>query len=118
MQPNRREHVRHFVAVAAEVEVSGHVWEGETHDISQGGVAVAMDIELQEGSDVDVSLILTQDGIEDPSEDPFETSAKVIWTAPSDAGHWMTGLRFEKLPAEAEAQLGRFLKALESDTTA
>lgn len=99
--------------MAAEVEVRGELLEGQTHDISSGGVSVQMPAALPEGETVQLTLILTQDGIEDPDEEPFEVSANVMWTAPSDSGESMAGLRFGGLDADKQAQLQRFLSALE-----
>ncbi len=111
MQPNRREFQRYQVAVTAEIEVDGDTKIGETRDISLGGVSVSIDSQLQNNSTVDLALILTEDGIEDPDEDPFETKAKVIWTAPTDEGEFMVGVRFLDLSEEKTAQLKRFIDA-------
>jgi c-di-GMP-binding flagellar brake protein YcgR len=112
MQPNRREYQRYQVAVAAEIEVSGDTLVGETRDISLGGVSVIIDCQLQENSTVELALILTQDGIEDPNEDPFETKAKVIWIAPTDNDQFMIGVRFLDLGEKKTAQLKRFVEAM------
>jgi hypothetical protein len=69
---------------------------------------------LVEDSIVDLQLILTQDGIEDPSEDPFTANASVTWTAPTDDGRAMVGLRFTKLQAQEAQRLKRFLSLLQS----
>jgi len=112
MQPNRREYQRFQVAVAAEVEVAGDTRIGETRDISLGGVSIILDCQLKENSTIDLALILTQDGIEDPNEDPFETKAKVIWTAPTDEGQFMVGVRFLDLGEDKTAQLKRYVEAM------
>jgi c-di-GMP-binding flagellar brake protein YcgR len=88
---------------------------GETHDVSLGGVSVTLEQEIKEGTQVDLALILTQDGIEDPNEEPFETQAGVMWSAPSDSGGWMLGLRFSELTDQHRAHLNRFLTALAYD---
>lgn len=111
---NRRADRRFDAAVAAEVEVRGEMLEGQTSDISSGGVSVQLPAALPEGEGVRLTLILTQDGIEDPNEDPFDTTASVMWNAPSDTGQAMAGLRFVDLQAAQQAQLQRFLAALQS----
>jgi c-di-GMP-binding flagellar brake protein YcgR len=112
MPENRRKHIRYNVAVAAEVLWDGDTCAGETRDISMGGVSVSLDRELKENSSVELALILTQDGIEDPDEEPFETKADVMWNAPSDSGAWMIGLRFANLGKDNQDQLQRFIEAL------
>lgn len=67
---------------------------------------------LEEGSTIDVALILMQDGIEDPNEDPFETKATVVWAAPTEDGQSMMGLRFTGVAAVEAKRLKRFLVVL------
>jgi c-di-GMP-binding flagellar brake protein YcgR len=105
---NRRQHIRYSVAVAAELMLEGDTCAGETRDISMGGVSVSVDREIKENSSVELALILTQDGI----EEPFETKADVMWNAPSDSGSWMIGLRFSGLGKAHADQLQRFIDAL------
>jgi len=112
MIDNRRQHTRYSIAVQAEVTVDGDTCMGETRDISLGGVSVSIDREVAEKASVELALILTQDGIEDPDEEPFETEAAVMWNAPTDGGEWMLGLRFAGLGKEKTDHLQRFLAAL------
>ncbi|MDD9934681.1 MAG: PilZ domain-containing protein [Myxococcales bacterium] len=109
---NRRQHTRYEAEVAAEIELDGDTLIGETRDISEGGVAVILAQPLDEGSDIELTLILTQDGIEDPNEEPFETTASVMWAAPTEDGKSMMGLRFEDTAGDQTQRLGRFLSAL------
>lgn len=109
---NRRKHVRHSLAIAAEIAVADETLTAETRDISAGGVSVILSEPLQEGSTVALLLILTQDGIEDPSEEPFESSASVMWSAPTESGGAMMGLRFAQVGPEQRKRLERFLAAL------
>lgn len=112
MTLNRREHKRYQVDVTAEVDIGGETLVGETRDISLGGLSISVDSQVQEDSIIDLSLILTQDGIEDPNEDPFEAQAKVIWIAPSDLGKNIIGLRFTQLKESQQIHLERFIVAL------
>ena len=84
----------------------------ETRDISAGGVSVILEQPLQEGSTIALSLILTQDGIEDPSEEPLELQASVMWSAPTESQGAMMGLRYGQLGADQRKRLERFLAAL------
>jgi len=110
---NRRQFKRYDAEVAAEVEIDGDIVEGETHDISGGGVSAAFSHAVTDGAVLPLTLILTQDGIEDPNEEPFETHAMVMWSAPAENGETMVGLRFHELQGLQQAQLQRFLSALE-----
>ncbi len=112
MPENRRKHLRYNVAVSAEVALDGDTCAAETRDISMGGVSISIEKEIKENSSVELALILTQDGIEDPDEEPFETKADVMWNAPSDTGAWMIGLRFANLSKEHVDHLQRFISAL------
>ena len=111
MQANRRKNVRYKVAVTAELELADETWTAETRDISAGGVSLILDREIKEGEKISVTLILTQDGIEDAREEPFQATAEVMWTAPTDAGPWIAGFRWNELGQAQTRQLERFLKA-------
>ena len=84
----------------------------ETRDVSSGGVKVEIEGSVEEGSQIGLTLILTEDGIEDPNQDPFEGPATVMWTAPTDGGATMAGLRFGDLAADQSNRLTNFLAAL------
>lgn len=109
---NRRAADRFEAEVAAEVEIDGELFEGETRDVSASGVRVLIGATIDEGSAVLLTLILTEDGIEDPDEDPFEAEATVMWAAPSDNGGAMLGLRFSDVAADQATRLQRFLGAI------
>ena len=109
---NRRQYTRFEVAIAAEIDTDGDTLMAEARDISAGGVAVILREPLEEGSSIDLALILTQDGIEDPSEDPFATRANVMWSAPTEDGRAMVGLRFTQVAPPERKRLERFLAAL------
>ena len=109
---NRRAHVRFEASVSAEVELRGETLEGETRDISEGGASVVFTVALADGSKVMLTLILRQDGIEDPDHEPFTSEASVMWSAPQDDGRSMTGLRFASVNASQKKQLNQFLAAL------
>jgi hypothetical protein len=118
MDHNRRKHTRFAVAIAAEIEAGGETLEAATRDLSEGGVSVLLpqrDADgpaLAEGRSLSLTLILTQDGIEDPEETPFVGSASVMWSAPTDDGQALLGLRFAPLSASARARLQGFLAKL------
>jgi c-di-GMP-binding flagellar brake protein YcgR len=114
---NRRKHVRHQLAIAAEITIRDDTLTAETRDVSEGGASVLLGEPIAEGAQVELSLILTQDGIEDPREEPFETRASVMWSAPTEQGTAsanavMHGLRFATVSADQRQRLARFLKAV------
>lgn len=111
VQTNRRKSIRYRAAVIAEIDITDDTWVGETRDVSVDGASIVLDREIKEGEKVGVTLILTQDGIADAREEPFQTQADVIWSAPTDAGPWIAGLRFKNLGQRQSRQLERFLKA-------
>jgi c-di-GMP-binding flagellar brake protein YcgR len=115
-RPNRRRSIRYRVAVTIEVDITDDTWVGETRDISAEGVSLVLDREVNEGEIVGVTLIVTQDGIEDAKEEPFQSQAEVVWSAPTAAGPWMAGLRFRRLGEHQARQLERFLKAFAAPT--
>ena len=63
----KREHRRYRAAVTAEIEIDGDVVTGETRDMSVGGASAIVDNVVADGQQVALTLILTQDGVEDPN---------------------------------------------------
>jgi len=112
MPVNQRKHRRYPVEVAAEVELGGNVVIAATQNMSNGGVALVVDRAIDEGAQVAVTLFLTQDGIEDPDEEPFVSDATVVWTAEREKGSFVCGANFVKLSDAQAKQLSRFLEAL------
>lgn len=113
---NRRKHARFRTAVAAEVEIDGEVSAGTTRDISQGGASILTDAQLIDGSSVMLTLILTEDGIESAHAEALCTRATVMWTAETDAGETLAGLRFESLGVGGTRTLAHLLSALASSS--
>lgn len=109
---NRRAHVRYEASVSAEIELRGETLEGETRDISEGGASVIFSTSLPDASKIALTLILMQDGIEDPDNEPFTGEASVMWSAPQDDGRFMMGVRFSALSAAQRSKLSTFLAAL------
>jgi c-di-GMP-binding flagellar brake protein YcgR len=113
MSQEQRKHARYAVEVAAEVEIRGETVVASTTNVSSGGVGVLLDRSVQEGATVGVLLFLTQDGIEDPDEEPFESKAQVMWTAEQGEGRFAAGLRFTSLGPDQRKLLDRFLSVLD-----
>lgn len=111
MTGTQRQFPRYAVEIAAEIEVDGDVRVAATQNLSQGGAAVVIDRAPKEGTDVVVRLFLTQDGIEDPDEEPFATTARVQWVRQLGE-RFLAGVQFAAPSASAAAHLERFLKAI------
>jgi c-di-GMP-binding flagellar brake protein YcgR len=112
MTTEQRKYPRYSVEVAAEVQLRGEVTVASTKDLSNGGASLITERPLPEGTPIAVTLFLTQDGIEDPDEEPFEAQATVMWSAERDSGSYTTGVRFDRIQPSQDKQLQRFLTAL------
>src|SRR5262245_28832755 len=110
---NRRKHQRYRAAVAAEVEIDFETYEGETRDLSEGGASVLLRAPLKDGMELNLTLFLTEDGIESPDEEPLMLQAQVIWLGEPKKGAVLAGLRFIAMSPENNARLASLLSALE-----
>ncbi|MFW5920746.1 MAG: PilZ domain-containing protein [Polyangiales bacterium] len=108
----QRKHRRFGVEVAAEVTIDGDVLIASTQNLSSGGAALVLEREVSDGASLEVTLFLTQDGIEDPEEEPFEATAQVMWGAPRDDDYYAVGVQFRDIDGDQQALLGRFLAAV------
>ena len=113
MSVEHRKHRRFPVELAAEIQLRGETVVASTQNVSAGGVGLVIDREVKEGAEIAVTLFLTQDGIEDPDEQPFEAKAVVQWAAVQDAGTWVTGVKFQPVAPGQKALLERFLTKLD-----
>lgn len=74
-----------------------------TQNVSEGGAALVLDVAVKQGQILELSLFLTQDGIEDPDREPFETKATVAWVRPYEGGRTLAGVGFGAVsPAGAQ----------------
>lgn len=108
----QRKHRRYEVEIAAEVQIGDDVLIASTQNLSSGGAALILEREVEDGTVLDVTLFLTQDGIEDPDEEPFEAKAKIQWGAPRDDGYYTAGVQFQDVDPTGQQLLGRFLAAV------
>jgi c-di-GMP-binding flagellar brake protein YcgR len=109
---NRRKHQRFQAAVAAELDVDGELYEGETRDLSQGGASVLVRGRLREGMQVALTLFITEDGIEKPDQEPLSLMADVIWSVAKAKGAQLVGLRFAAPAPEDAQRLSQLLAVL------
>lgn len=106
----QRKHHRHPVAVSCELVVRGETLDAETQNLSTGGAAILCDVPLAKGDVITISFFLTQDGIEDPEQSPFESSATVRWTEFADNDEYLAGVQFLAPSEEQKQQLTNFLE--------
>jgi hypothetical protein len=109
---NRRKHQRCRAAVAAEIELDGELYEGETRDLSPGGASVLLQAPLTKNMQLQLTLFLTEDGIETPDEEPLCLQAQVMWVSEGQRGNTLAGLRFAPPAEEDTKRLLRLLAAL------
>ena len=114
MTIDNRLHARYRVALAAELTLGARTLSAATQNLSAGGVGVMVSEALVEGTTIGVCIFLTQDGVEDPDQEPFDGRATVAWCAPTDAGTHLAGLRFAGVDEPQRLQLQAFLSALEA----
>jgi c-di-GMP-binding flagellar brake protein YcgR len=103
---------RYAIEIAAEVTVGGKTFAAATQNISEGGVGLLLDEKLAEGTAMKITLLLTQDGIEDPDEEPFDARGAVAWTTAREEGGHTTGVRFGAITSKQRDHLHRFIAAL------
>lgn len=114
MSLDKRQDRRYSVQLTAELTIDGDVVTAATRNVSASGVALDLQRPLPDGATVDITLFLTQDGIEDPHEEPFESPATVMWAAESDTpGTYIAGVQFVEVSAGQKVQLDRFLAAID-----
>lgn len=112
MSTENREYERYSVDVSAEIAISGRIYQAATDNLSKGGVAVQTDAPLTEKQVIDLSLFLTEDGIESADEEPVLTRAQVRWIKPGTEGRRSVGLQFAKLAPDRAESLSHFLARL------
>lgn len=111
---NRRKHQRFKAAVAAEIEIDAELYEGTTRDLSQSGTSIFIAAPLQEGTTVQVTLFLTEDGIESPDSEPLSLQAEVVWVTERKQHGLLAGLRFVKPSTQDSSRLALLLAAFTS----
>jgi c-di-GMP-binding flagellar brake protein YcgR len=67
-------------------------------------------VSLKEGDELELSLFLVVEGVEDPDKPPLLVGARVQWVGESDEGTHICGLRFTRISADQQKWLDRFLQ--------
>jgi hypothetical protein len=109
---NRRQHARYRAAVAAEIELDAETYDGKTRDLSLTGAALLSRAPLVEGASIQLTLLLTEDGIEAPDAEPLVLAAAVMWVSEQTQGEVLSGVRFAAAGREDTQRLEQLLAAL------
>lgn len=109
---NRRKHQRFRAAIAAEIEIDTQLYEGVTRDVSQTGASILAQAPLVDGTQIIVTLLLTEDGIAAADADPLTLRAEIVWAAEPTHQGTLAGVRFLQVsPADAK-RLASLLAAI------
>jgi hypothetical protein len=111
---NRRKHQRFRAAIAAELELDAELYTGVTRDLSQTGTSLFVDAPLAENSQVQLTLLLTEDGIASADSEPLTLLSEVVWVGERKLSGVLAGLRFVKPSADDAERLAALLAALGS----
>jgi len=111
---NRRKHQRFRAAIAAELELDAEQYAGVTRDLSQTGASIFVDAPLEDGSELSLTLLLTEDGIAAPDSEPLTLQAKVVWVAERKHNGLLAGLHFIKPTSQDNQRLALLLAAFSS----
>jgi hypothetical protein len=109
--PTRRQHQRVDIRMSAEVRTARSVFTATTRDVSEGGVGLACDYPLEEGSEVVLGLFLVLDDVESDTP-PLWVKARVAWTAETDDKRYNAGVRFEVITDDQRKWLRQVLTAI------
>jgi hypothetical protein len=112
---NRRRHQRFRAAIAAELELDAELFTGVTRDLSQTGTSLFVDAPLVENSQVQLTLLLTEDGIASADSDPLTLLSEVVWVGERKLSGLLAGLRFVKPTADDVERLAALLAAFSPD---
>jgi hypothetical protein len=109
---NRRKHARYRAAVAAEIELEAELYDGKTRDLSLTGASLLTSAPLVEGANIQLTLFLTEDGIETADAEPLVLAAEVMWVSEQTQGDVLSGLRFAPVNREDTRRIEQLLAAL------
>lgn len=106
---NRRVYERYKIHLSAEISTATGRFTATTRDLSVGGSCLEGGYPFEEGAEIDLSLFVVVDGIEDSSTPPLRTRGIVQWTAENEdapaATRHLAGVRFDHLTEDQRAWL-------------
>ena len=106
----KRQHDRYDAKISCELVINEVAIAAETRNLSEGGAAIVGHFACKQGDVATISFFLTEDGIEDVDETPFESGASIRWTKPTHDGRLVAGVQFIAPSSALKAQLRRFLE--------
>jgi c-di-GMP-binding flagellar brake protein YcgR len=109
---NRRKHQRFRAAIAAELELDAEIYEGTTRDVSLTGASVFVRAPLADNAQLNLTLLLTEDGIAAPDADPLCLRAEVVWVGEPTPDGTLAGLRFLEVAEVDKPRLAALLDAI------
>jgi hypothetical protein len=98
-----REHKRYEVRIGAALRCGTLRMDAKVHDLAYGGLGIDAPRALDDDVDVEVTLFLVVDGVEDERVDTLTLVARVTWCTETDAGHFRCGLKLGELQPPARA---------------
>ena len=112
MIKEKRRHPRYDIELKAELFTGKEILPVTTRNLSKGGVSLILKKPIEEGTTVGLSLFITEDGIEDPDQEPLNIKAKLVWCAPQNDGSFIAGARFVELNKRESDILDSFIEII------
>ena len=104
---DRRRHKRISARVPVRIGDGEGASEGATRDLSEGGIAVVVTAPLAAGDKMPIEVLLDEAVAERAAA--MRSMATVMWSAATDTGAYVVGLRFDGPSPEALDRLRKFL---------
>ncbi len=110
---NRRQHSRFPVQLQARAFFQGDELQGETRDISRGGICLVCSSAVVRGAWIRLllSLVLEQNAF----SEALEVTGKVVWCTALGEDKYQIGLAFDQLDEAKANYLDIFLRLLKGD---
>jgi c-di-GMP-binding flagellar brake protein YcgR len=106
---DRRQHKRVSASVPVRLGEGAGATSASTRDLSEGGVAVVVSSELRAGDKLPIEVLLDEAIAERAAS--MRSMATVMWSAATDTGAYVAGLRFDGPSPDALDRLRRFLSS-------
>lgn len=106
LRENRRKSFRLERILVVEMQVEGTTsrFGVFTLDLSSSGMRINHEEPLPEGKELDFRILL------EPGHPPVAVKSEVSWQKENAFGHYLIGLRFTEISAEAEARIEHYIQ--------
>ncbi len=101
---DRRVHRRVNAKVPVKISTGDGI-EGTTQDLSEGGMGVVVSSAVEKGKTLEIFI----DVPHDLEGKQIKTMATVMWSAQTDSGAYVAGLKFDGPSPDSMARLRKFL---------